>query len=309
MPKPKCIIVLSEKSSGSSALQELLASFQNIQHVHKTRHYENETLYWTKAASVLGMWQMDMVDSEVPIAGPKARADLVTLLQENLDDYCPPTDDRELIMGGWARLCETYAPIFLEKSPHHLCQWSALQLIVQCMQELRGVDFLIVGLVRNPMDVIYSQYRRWKSRPEDIQRQWLVAYRNLAALKEQVGDRLTIVRYEDMVVSLGFLQPVFDFCGRSPQDFDQHYFHNKSVAKWKHDALFGFAPSDDLMDLAGRYGYDREQLCNEPTKFWPVIRECSRARYRTVAPLKSLARHAMESLHPRPGPTPPSANA
>lgn len=293
MPRHKSLIILSEKSSGSSALQHLLASIGDVRHVLKTRHCENETLYWTKAASVLGMPQRDMVDSEVPISCDNARADLITMLGENLDGYVPPSDDRALIMDGWARLCRQHAPVFLEKSPHHLCQQSALALILQAMQELRDVDFLLVGLVRNPMDTLYSQYQRWKSRPDRVQQQWLVAYRNLLQLKETVGERLVIVRYEDMIGSLAALQPVLDFCDCDAAGLAPDFFHGRSVSRWKNDPLFGFMPSDELVDLAASYGYGREQLRNEPNPLWPLVREFSRARHKAVAPFKQIARQAL----------------
>ncbi len=63
----KCIILLSEKSSGSSAIQNLLANYTKISHLANTRHYENESLYWVKASSVLGLKQNNMIASEVPI--------------------------------------------------------------------------------------------------------------------------------------------------------------------------------------------------------------------------------------------------
>ncbi|HYE74680.1 MAG TPA: sulfotransferase, partial [Blastocatellia bacterium] len=194
MAGEKCIIILSEKSSGSSACQNLLAKFANIRHVARTRHYENETLYWTKAASILGLPQLSMVDSEVPLPRQRAKAELISLLRDNLDDYVPPDNDRQLIFEGWRSLCWKYSPIFLEKSPHHLCQWSALELIIECIKEVYDVDFLLIGLIRNPMDTAYSQFNRWRSRPEQVQKQWLTAYQNLLKLKQIVGEQLVIVR-------------------------------------------------------------------------------------------------------------------
>ena len=212
MSKVKNIIILSEKSSGSSACQNLLAKFANIQHISKTRHFQNETLYWTKAASILEKPQFDMVDSEVPISSEKAKDEWITLLRDNLDGYVPPNHSKELIIEGWRLLCKKYSPIFLEKSPHHLCQWSAIELIIECINVVDDVDFLLIGLVRNPMDTIYSQYKRWKSPPEKVEEQWVVAYQNLLKLKDKLGDRLVIVRYEDIISSLEYLEPVFNFC-------------------------------------------------------------------------------------------------
>lgn len=280
----KCIIILSSKSSGSSACQNLLAKFADIKLVSKTRHFQNETLYWTKAASVLGLPQNIMLDSEVPIPYEKAKADLVTLLRDNLETYSPPDDDKELIFDGWRHLCDRYAPIFLEKSPHHLYQWSALELIIECMKLLDDVDFFLIGLVRNPMDTLYSAFQRWRTFPEKLQYEWLVTYQNLLRLSEIVGDKLIIVRYEDIVSSLSYLQPVFDFCGVSADNADHDHLHKKSIQKWKNDKFYGFTLSEELIRLAESYGYYRDQLLNEGSALWPIYRYVSRAFYKTGRP-------------------------
>jgi len=169
----KCIIILSSKSSGSSVLQRLLAQNNSAKHVTSTRHNENETLYWVKAASILELPQVNMLDSEVPIQKHRAKQELIDLLKENVDkEYIPIDDDRAFVFDGWAKLCQHFSPVFIEKSPHHLHQWSSIQLIMQCMQELNDVEFLIIGLVRNPMDTLYSMWCRWRSRPEQMQYEW-----------------------------------------------------------------------------------------------------------------------------------------
>ena len=124
-------MILSEKSSGSSACQNLIYDVASAKYVSNTRHFEHETLFWTKAASVLGLEQLDALDCEVPIRPGKARADLIALLTSNIPGYDPPADTRQMVFEGWKRLCESHRPIFLEKSPHHLFQWSALQLILE----------------------------------------------------------------------------------------------------------------------------------------------------------------------------------
>ena len=288
MSAEKCIIILSEKSSGSSALQNFLVKFANAQHVSKTRHFENETLYWTKAASLLNKPQLDMVDSEVPIENKKARVDLIRLLKANLNYYVPPDDNKKLIFEGWRLLCKRYSPIFLEKSPHHLCQWSAIELIIECIEKLSDVDFLLIGLIRNPMDTIYSQYKRWKSRPEEVQKQWLIAYKNLQKLKEIIGDQIVFVRYEDLATSPVCLEPVFNFCEKTLDASAKNYFHHKSIQKWKTSALYSFSLSPEVAELARQYGYQKEELDNETHLFWPLVREVSRAAYKAIEPFKKV---------------------
>ena len=287
----KSILLLSNKSSGSSAVQRLLAQAADLKYVEKTRHFENESLYWTKAASVLDLPQQDMLDSEVPIPPARARQDLIDLLRDNVPGYQPPTGDRDLIFEGWRQLSERYAPIFLEKSPHHLLQWSALSLIGEAMERLEGrVDFLLVGLVRNPLDTLYSAFRRWQTPPEKLQYEWLKAYTNLRQLEKQLGDRLVTVRYEDLTVSLAPLARVFDFCETAP---DPHTapLNRRSLLKWQQDPLFGFVLAPEVRRLAQSYGYTEAELTNHPSQIWPLYRDVSRSLYRS-------ARWARDQLKP-----------
>jgi Sulfotransferase family len=288
MPKAKNIIILSEKSSGSSACQNLLARVADVRHVAKTRHFENETLYWTKAASILGKPQIRMVDSEIPLEAGKAREDLITLLRENLENYVPPEDDAELIFHGWQALCRQYSPIFIEKSPHHLCQWSALELIAEHIRESKDVDFLVIGLIRNPLDTIYSQCKRWFSSPRKLEEQWQTAYRNLLRFKEVSGLPLMIVRYEDIVSSLRHLDPAFEFCEVSTTAEDEAYLHENSLRRWKNDVLFGYTLSDETIELAERYGYRREEMLNVWHPFWGIISGVSKIVLYATAPVRRL---------------------
>lgn len=297
----KSILILSNKSSGSSAVQKLLAQAADLKCVEKTRHFQNESLYWTKAASILGLPQIDMLDSEVPISPPQAKADLIALLQENLPNYQVPADEQALIFDGWRQLCEQYQPIFLEKSPHHLLQMSALSLIVSCMEKLAGqVDFLLIGLVRNPMDVMYSAFRRWKTPPEQLQYEWLTAYENLRKLAVELGDRnpnspfnpnpngqLVTIRYEDLADSLAPLAPVFDFCETSPSP-DAQRLNRNSLLKWQQDSLFGFNLAPEVIELANAYGYSEADLLNKSSALWPLYRDAQRGIHRNTRWMKNL---------------------
>ena len=292
----KSVLILSNKSSGSSAVQRLLAQAVEMKCVEKTRHFENESLYWTKAASVLNLPQQGMLDSEVPIPQAAAREDLMTLLRENLLSYEQPADDRALVFDGWRQLCEQYEPIFLEKSPHHLLQWSALSLIIECIEQLDGeVDFLLVGLVRNPMDTLYSAFRRWKTPPEALQYEWLRAYQNLQELSKQLGEysvdnpsgKIVIVRYEDLAISLAPLAPIFDFCSSVPSS-QAKCLNGKSLLKWQQDSLFGFSLAPEVTALAMDYGYSDDELANASSWLWPLYRNLLRGVYVRSRWMKSI---------------------
>lgn len=278
--KTKCIILLSNKSSGSSACQNLLSSLASITHIKNTRHNENETLYWVKAASVLGYPQDNMIDSEVPIPPAKAKDDLNRLLKDNLPDFIEPDDTKDYIFQGWKQLCEAYGPIFFEKSPHHLYQWSALELIMECMERYPDIEFLLIGLVRNPVDTLYSAYSRWRTSPEKNQYEWLQSYNNLLRLKSMVGDKLVIIRYEDLVSDLSSIKPIIEFCSVDPSLINSNYMHKHSVSKWKRDKSFGFSLAKPVSELAETYGYKPEELTNHHYTLWPVYRDVRRSLYK-----------------------------
>ena len=148
------------------------------------------------------------------------------------------------------------------------------------------------------MDTIYSQYDRWKAHPGKVEKQWLTAYQNLLRLQNLMGDKLVIVRYEDMVVSLSCLEPVFRFCGVEASTADNTYLHQKSLHKWKRDSWFGFSLSNETIALAEKYGYEKEDVVNHDRILWPVVRTLSRAAYQITKPLKNLAQRMLRIAMP-----------
>lgn len=291
----KCIFLISSKSSGSSALQNLVSKSNSVNHIKKTRHRENETLYWVKAASILGMPQSPMLDSEVPIKQSKARRELVHFLKENLTSFDLPVDDRHLIFGGWEALCNRYGPVFFEKSPHHLHQWSALELINQCVDECPSVDFLVVGLVRNPMDTIYSRWSGGRSIPEKYQFEWFNAYNNLLKFSKISKAKFVMIRYEDMVKDVAALNVVYKFIGKGDQA-DNNYLHSRSVSKWRKDRNYGFQLADQVLELGLKFGYDVCDMTNTPKRTWFLHRGVTKARYELAKPFYRTARIVRSSL-------------
>jgi len=293
-------MILSSKSSGSSALQYFLAQIPGVNHISKTRHFEHETLYWTKAASCLDVPQMNMVASEIPIKKDKARDDLVTLLKDNLDSYNPPQEIDELIFTGWKLLCLRYSPVFLEKSPHHLFNWSVLELIIECTQRLPAIDFYFIGLIRNPLDTLYSMWKRFKILPEKSQAQWLIEYSNLLKFKKLMGDRLLILKYEDLVKSTDCLAAVYKFIGIKNHTTEKPFFHSRSLDKWKEDRYFGFGLSEEVLALSEKYGYKRQAFVKKNKFLWPYYKWLSWTIHKATHPLRSLLLYLIKNTDNSP---------
>jgi len=275
----KCVLLFSDKSSGSSALQRALVKHPDIRTVEKTRHFYSETLYWNKAAALLEMEQAEMRYSELPMSREKARNDLYAILRENLPDWKPVKDDKATVFEGWRFLCEHYAPIFFEKSPHHLHYTSALELIRQFDNENSDIDFRYIGLVRNPIDTLYSMWQRWSAIPEKSQFEWLRAHRNLLDFQQEVGEQLLITRYEDLTAGPKAIQRVCEFIGIDWQKEIGSALHRKSVQKWRNDNLFGFQPSKDVVEMAIQLGYDEKDLTVPNSLMWPIQRSVNQANF------------------------------
>ena len=283
----KCIILLSCKSSGSSALQNYLTKIGGVNHINWTRHFENETLYWTKAASILELEQQNMLDSEVPLPKDIALKDLKFFLSNNLNDsYVLPDDPYDLIFDGWKQLCIKFGPVFLEKSPHHLHQWSSIELIMESMYRNPDIDHKLIGLVRNPQAMIYSSWKRWKSLPEKNQFEWCTAQRNLLKLKTILKDNLFVVRYEDLVSDAGVQNDILNYLDLRGNIKTDNYFHKKSVSKWINDTGYGFQLHPDIYDIAGAFGYTSDNLKNGKSVLWPIYKLLARIKYKISKRIK-----------------------
>ena len=289
----QCLMILSTKSAGSSAVQELVCNHLGGRHVGVTRHAENETLFWTKAASALGLPPISMLDSEVPIARRRAQRELRESLAANLPGYDVPIDTRAMIFDGWQRLCLAHAPLFVEKSPHHLLQRPALELVLEAMERTSGVTHKFLGLIRNPMDALYSAWSRWRSDPERHQHQWRLSYENLLWFQSRVGERLVVLRYEDFPAPGGAVETLASFVGAESGTEARAALHASSIARWKSDPGFGFRLHPAVASLALGFGYAPQELENQPRGFWPVRRVALRLKYRAVEqPVRRLRRAA-----------------
>lgn len=156
-------------------------------------------------------------------------------------------------------------------------------------QRLPEIDFYFIGLVRNPMDVLYSAWTRWRLAPEAFQRHWYHAYENLAKFRMIVGDRLVIVRYEDFASSSRTASKLLDSLGLSSVRADaDEYIHGASRSRWKNDRRFGFDLDPAVRELAMRYGYKSQDLTNRRRLDWPLRRIVSQTTNRCV--FRPLAR-------------------
>jgi hypothetical protein len=270
--KNKCVMILSDKSSGSSILQNELLKNRTIHTINYTRHSEQETLFWNKAVAVLGRPQEIIKYSELPMSQEFAEADLNKFLRKNIPGFSCLEYDKELIFDAWQQLCLRYGPVFLEKSPHHLHSMEALKLIAEMMQSSE-LEFYFIGLIRNPMDTLYSSWQRWSADPEKNQNGWQRAYGNLLKFKDLVPDRIIIIRYEELMSDRKAILRICEFLGIDGEGSGVGTgFHAKSIQRWREDRFFPFEISENTKSIARAFGYKNHELSNTnaSSRLWSI---------------------------------------
>jgi hypothetical protein len=277
MKPRRCIFILSIRSCGSSLLQRKLVEQLHARVVDKTPHHENETLFWTKAASVLGLHQHRLEKSEVPLPSRRALSMLRTMVSENAGGQELGSIDERGIFDAWTAIVNHGPGDLIEKSPHHLCQPEVVKLMER-YADGAAVAVRFIGLVRNPTDTLYSSWRRFGIVPEREEAHWIRAYEALWRLRERRPGQVTILRYEDLVSgSADMEQLVGEQLGpRSPIG---EAIHGKSVGKWRGDRRFGYSPGPEALELARRYGYDDADMLNPLARPWLGTRLLRRAAH------------------------------
>jgi hypothetical protein len=288
--KLKSVILLSSKSAGSSAFQKYLLQNYGFKVVLNTPHHESETLFWTKAASALGLPQQKMHRSAVPYTSRSGKKKLMELLKGNNIDI--NVKDEESVFNAFKSLVEKYGPFFFEKSPHHLYNFSNIELMLKGHEYLKNdIELHVVGLIRNPLDTIYSAWKRWRYNCAAFEHEWKQSYLNLEELKK-IYPRVEIFRYEDIVKDI---TTVANFCKGMDVGVskDIYHFNQQSLAKRGKDSSFLHRLDPETIALARRFGYHDNELVssnNGDLFAWKSREAFNELKYR-IRKAKSIFKH------------------
>lgn len=249
--------------------EEELCKHPDVNHVNYTPHSYFETHHWLKAACILGMprqlfYENRMYDGYGSRMG--ARQYMIDCIRGNVPDFIIPGDDETLIFEGWETLCRTFAkPVFFEKSPQYPHQWAALDLILKWMKQTE-FDVRFIGLIRNPLAVMYSANELFFTDPFERQFGWAHCYRNILAMQAMVGkDRFHLVRYEDLITRpKQIFGEICDYLGINHYDTIGGNVHNRSVHKWLNDLAFTLQLHESVVRVAEHFGYGDADVYNPP---------------------------------------------
>ena len=264
---PTVVVLLSDKRSGSTMVQEELCRHSAIRHVAYSPHTNFETHHWLKAAVVLRRPQA-LYSGGRTYGGygsrRNARTYLVDTLKGNIPGYVPPQDDRTLVFQGWEALCRQYAePIFFEKSPQVLAHWAALGLFLDWVERTE-MNVRVIGLVRNPLAVQYSALEIFSTEPEVRQFGWLEIQRNLMAVRALLpAEMFKLVRYEDLIAAPAqAFSDLCEFIGVPPEAGVGSGAHSNSRERWMEDANFTLQLDPFVVQVAKAFGYSSSELEN-----------------------------------------------
>lgn len=260
-------LLLSDKRSGSTILQDELCKHSGISHVDYSPHTYFETHHWLKAAVMLER-PGALYSGGKPYQGygtrAGARAYMEEVLSKNVPDFAIPQDDRALIFDGWEALCHQFAkPVFFEKSPQFLAEWSSLHLLMEWMERTE-FDVRIIGLVRNPLAVQYSAHELFFTDAEARQFGWLAIQRNLLALQGMVpASSFKLVRYEDIIADpVGELGALCSYLGVTPEPQIGASVHTSSKEKWRGNPNYTLQLDPAVAQIARQFGYSEAELTN-----------------------------------------------
>lgn len=260
-------VLLSDKRSGSTILQDELCKHSGIAHVDYSPHTYFETHHWLKAAVMLER-PGHLFSGGRPYQGYGSRANARAYMEEtivkNVPDFPIPEEDRTLIFEGWEALCKQFAnPVFFEKSPQFLAEWSSLQLLMEWM-ETTELDVRIIGLVRNPLAVQFSAQELFSTEAESRQFGWLAIQRNLLALRAMIpAENFRLVRYEDIIADpVEQLAELCTYLGVAPEPQIGASVHSSSKEKWRENPNYTLQLDPAVAQIAKAFGYSETELTN-----------------------------------------------
>ena len=148
------------------------------------------------------------------------------------------------------------------------------------LQWINQTDYQVkvIGLVRNPLSVLYSAQNLFHTDPQKRQYYWLETYKNLLRFQQQISpDNFLMCRYEEMIHQpLQAFADVCHFIGVSDYHEIGAGTHTSSVKKWATDTYFTLQLADEVKTMAQRFGYTNDELRNPVKSHPPLIYRINR---------------------------------
>ncbi len=180
-----------------------------------------ESNFWLLALDAIN-GKKNIFDDRLKIATPFIK------LQEKYD--------KKKIFEIYNEISNFFGPITFDKSPQYLGNRECLKLIEEYNSVYNNIIFL--GLIRNPLDAIVSQYQLWREykKNDSLQKReqnWLNKYNHLTQIKNK-NKNLKIIRYEDLVKNpKKKASEIFDYCDIEFDENCTNHLKEKSIGRYQ----------------------------------------------------------------------------
>lgn len=198
----KTIILLSNKRSGSTFMQNIFRNNQDVKLFHQNQKEKVvECQYWSLSAELLKKkisykYFIDKIYKETKI-------NINSFSNENLSN-------ENDIFNLWEKILSYHDSNIFDKSPQYLSSIDCLRLINNYSNYSKRVKLLF--LIRDPRDIISSQYKLWKGNIKTREFNLINKLDNYHYLKKLNKDIYTI-KYENFENDLiNEIIKIFTFC-------------------------------------------------------------------------------------------------
>ena len=255
MQDPRTIVLFCLKRSGTTAIYRAFRDHPAVSIPHADQSLDLwEPNFWNFAQQALEGQPERFTErwtAACPFLGP-----------------CRPQTEAQ-VFQLWDRIAEHCGPILFDKTPSLILPGRGLALLLRYRDLGRDVRFLAV--VRDPRDVIASQFLHWghldpDSDPPQRERVWVEGYENLESLQKRLDIKL--FRYEDLATDPRRHMPqLFAHCGL--EDSPQAYRHLRPVNIGRHrhaqpGPLAAWSPGPRMRRLMSLHGYPSGALATLP---------------------------------------------
>jgi|TARA_B100001093_G_scaffold500665_1_gene551423 hypothetical protein len=249
----KNIILLSAKRTGSTAVMKIFQKHNKVKLMHIDQKISNwESNFWLLALDAIN-GKKDSFEVRLKNAAPFIK------LQEKYD--------KKKIFEIYNEINNFFGPITFDKSPQYLGNINCLKLIQEYNSVHNNIVFL--GLIRNPLDSIVSQYQLWREYKEndslqEREKRWLKKYNHLAEIKKEIKN-LKIIRYEDLVKNpKKVTTEIFNYCDIEYDENCINHLKEKSIGRYQTFALIDenmkWKWSEEFNEHLIEYNYHPENL-------------------------------------------------
>ncbi len=244
MPERRTIVLFCLKRSGTTAIFRAFRDHPAVGIPH--------------ADQTLDLWEPNFWNfAQDAVAGrPERFRERWRSAAPFLSTFEPSTEQQ--VFALWDQLADAVGPVLFDKTPSLVLPGRGLDLLLRYRDLGRDVRFLAV--VRDPRDVIASQFELWGHLdPDDTplrrERCWVEGYTHLETLRRRLDIHL--VRYEDLAADPATHMPrLFSHCGID--DYPAAYRHIRPVHVGRHRhsaALTDWTPGPAMLELMELYGY------------------------------------------------------